>query len=100
MKNIRRLGLAVATATLVTAAVGPAEALMRQSWDPALVAYSYVYYADEAKTEELGTATDSCGQSGSWVYVIHPYIPTPYYDQTPMYVCSEMGPYLPPDWPY
>lgn len=38
--------------------------------------------------------------SGSTVYVSSPYIPTAYYDRTPMYVCSEMGPYLPPDWPY
>lgn len=100
MKRINGWALGAAAAALVSAAVGPAEALVRQSWDPALVAYSYVYYADAAKTQELGYATDRCGQSGSWVYVIHPYIPTPYYDQTPMYVCSEMGPYLPPDWPY
>ena len=100
MKTLRHFSAGIAALALVSAAVGPAEALIKQSWDPALVAYSYVYYADAAKTQELGTAEDTCGQSGSYVYVINPYIPTPYYDQTPMYVCSEMGPYLPPDWPY
>lgn len=100
MFTAKQLAVAGLAASLATVAVGPAEALVRQSWDPGLVAYSYVYYADAAKTQELGTAADSCGQSGSWVYVTSPYIPTPYFDQTPMYVCSEMGPYLPPDWPY
>lgn len=100
MKRIQQFGLAVAAAAVVGAGFGPAEALIRQSWDPSLIAYSYVYYADAAKTQELGRAWDQCGQSGSNIYVIKPFIPTPYYDETPMYVCAEMGPYLPPDWPY
>ncbi|GAA0644920.1 hypothetical protein [Brevundimonas lenta] len=98
MINVRKICLAVAAAALTTAAVGPAEALVRQSWDPSMVAYSYVYYADAAKTIELGYAEDQCVASGSSVYVSSPYIPTAYYDRTPMYVCSGMGPYLPPDW--
>jgi hypothetical protein len=97
MRAVRRFGLAAAAAVVFGVAVGPAEALV-QSWDPNLVAYSYVYYADAEKTQMLGYAFDRCVMSGNTVYVAHPYIPTPYYDQTPEYVCSEMGPYLPPDW--
>ena len=95
MRNVQRLGLAVGAAVLFSVAVGPAAALVQT---PDLTAYSYVYYADAAKTEVLGYARDRCVTSGNTVYVAHPYIPTPYYDQTAMYVCSGMGPYLPPDW--
>lgn len=98
MKVVRHLSLALASAVLVTAAFGPAEAVVRQSYDPEAVAYSYSYYADEAKTEYLGEAYDTCGGSQYNHWVLHPYIPTAYYDQTPMYVCTGMGPYLPPDW--
>lgn len=101
MMHLRRLTLAVATAALFTTAVGPVQALALQSWDPNLVAYTYVYYADAEKTEVLGYAFDTCvGVGSSGVVVSRPYIPTAYYDQTPMFVCSSMGPYLPPDWPY
>lgn len=99
MMHLRRLTLAATTAILFTTAVGPVQALALQSWDPSMVAYSYIYYADAEKTEVLGHAWDTCRQSGNHVYVSRPYIPTAYYDQTPMYVCAEMGPYLPPDWP-
>lgn len=98
MTNIRRLGLAVAAAALFTAAVGPAEAVVRQSWDPEAVAYHYTYYNDEAKTQYGGEAYDTCGGSAGNHWVLHPYIPTPYYDQEPMYVCTSIGPYMPPDW--
>lgn len=100
MIRVRNLALAIAATAAATVTFGPAEALVQSSWDPSLVAYSYVYYADEAKTEVLGYAWDTCGGSGNNVYVLKPYIPTPYYDETPSYVCSGMGPYLPPDWPY
>jgi hypothetical protein len=100
MIRVRNLAMAIAATAAATVTFGPAEALVQSSWDPSLVAYSYVYYADAAKTQELGTAWDRCGGGGSNVYVLKPYIPTAYYDETPMYVCSGMGPYLPPDWPY
>jgi hypothetical protein len=83
-------------ATVVIGAVAPAVAMTMQSWDPSSVAYSYDYYADAAKTEFLGSAYDTCDTSG----VLRPNIPTPYYDQTPIFVCGPLGPYLPPDWPY
>ena len=95
MRNVQRLGLAVGAAVLFSVAVGPAAALVQT---PDLTAYSYVYYADAAKTEVLGYAMDRCVTSGNTVYVAHPYIPTPYYDQTAMYVCTAMGPYQPPAW--
>jgi hypothetical protein len=100
MNRVRKLALAIMSVTATTVTFGPVEARVRDSWDPALVAYSYVYYADAAKTQELGTAWDTCSQTFSNIYVLKPYLPTPYYDETPMYVCAEMGPYLPPDWPY
>lgn len=94
MRNIRRLGVAVAAAAVFTVAVGPAAALVQVGY-PDLTAYSYVYYADAEKTQVLGYAFDHCEMSGNTVVVIHPYIPTAYYDQSPMYVCSDMGPILP-----
>ncbi|MBJ7511140.1 hypothetical protein [Brevundimonas sp.] len=100
MKRVQNLAIAIAAVGATTVAFGPAEALVRESWDPSLIAYSYVYYADAAKTEVLGYAWDTCGEGGGNVYVLKPYIPTPYYDETPAFVCSGMGPYLPPDWPY
>ena len=100
MKRVQNLAIVIAAIATTTVAFGPAEALVQSSWDPSLVAYSYVYYADAAKTQQLGTAWDTCRQSGSTIYVIKPNIPTAYYDETPMFVCSGMGPYLPPDWPY
>lgn len=54
MFTAKYLGIAALAGCLASVAVGPAEALVRQSWDPGMVAYSYVYYADAAKTQELG----------------------------------------------
>jgi hypothetical protein len=82
----------LAAATVATAAVA-------QTYLDPQIAYSYVYYADEAKTEVLGYTFDTgCVVSGRNVYAQRVNIPTPYFDATPMYVCSGMGPYLPPDW--
>ena len=100
MKRVQTLAIALAAVATTTVAFGPAEALVQESWNPSHVAYSYVYYSDAAKTQQLGTAWDTCRQSGQTIYVIKPFIPTAYYDETPMFVCSGMGPYLPPDWPY
>lgn len=87
--------LAVGCAALVAAG---ATAAVTQSYDPSLIAYSYEYYADAEMTEHLGSAYDTCVDLGGTVVVSNPYIPTPYYTQTPMYVCSDMGPWLPPGW--
>lgn len=87
---------AVLAAVAVIAALG-APAALAQSDD--LTAYHYVYYADEAKTQYLGEVSDrGCGGWGSNVYVLRAYIPSPYYDATPIYVCSAGGPTLPGDW--
>lgn len=100
MFDVRGLCMALAATAAVGAAVGPAGAAARQLYDPQSIAYRYTYYADAAKTEPLGEAYDTCG-GYEWNYwVLHPYIPTTYYDQTPMYVCTASGPYLPPEWPY
>jgi hypothetical protein len=103
--KLRKLGLASAVAGLATIAIGPATAAAHTEyycdWSGCYaIAYSYIWYSDAEKTQPLGHGWDTCVQSGSTVYAAHPYIPTPYYDETPMYVCAEMGPYLPPDWPY
>ncbi|MBX9459841.1 MAG: hypothetical protein KL785_00380 [Brevundimonas sp.] len=63
------------------------------------IAYGYTYYADAAKTEVLGTAQDSCTASYDQMYAghaLHPYIPTPYYDEEVIYHCGGMGPVLLP----
>lgn len=98
MNRMKRFAVAIAAGLATTVAVGPAVAVV-QSYDPSLIAYSYVYYADAEKTEVLGYAWDNCVSGiGGHVWVQKPYIPTPYYDETPAYVCSGMGPWLPPDW--
>lgn len=64
-----------------------------------LTAYTYVYYADAAKTEYLGEVSDrGCGGWGSNVYVLRANVPSPYYDATPIYVCTGSGPMLPNDF--
>lgn len=100
MKSVQMLTLYVVAGLLMIVSVDSTEASTKQSWDPSLVAYSYDYYADPEKTEYLGTVQDACISVGENVIVSNPNIPTPYYNQTPMYVCSGMGPYLPGDWPY
>ena len=88
----------LATGATMLLAAG-ATAVWAQSYDPELIAYQYVYYADAAKTQYEGTIMDQgCGGSGSFVYVIRANVPSPYYDAYPIYVCTEMGPYLPPEW--
>ncbi len=58
-----------------------------------LTAYSYVYYADAAKTQVLGEVYDrGCGGRGNNVYVLRANIPSPYYDATPIYICTAGGP--------
>ena len=86
-----------AAAGLAAAAV--ATTAMAQSYLDPQVAYSYVYYADAAKTEYLGeTADTGCVVSGRNVYAQRVQVPTPYFDATPMYVCTGIGPWLPGDW--
>ncbi len=33
-------------------------------------------------------------------FVTQPQLPTGGYDEYPIYACADIGPYLPPDWPY
>jgi len=91
----RRLSLAAAAVAAVIAAPLAAAALQSPAGP---TAYRYIIYADAAKTEIIGMAEDTCGESGGYVYVISPNIPTPYYDQERAFICTGMGPYLPPDW--
>jgi hypothetical protein len=86
---------AVLAAAAIAAALGAPAALAQSD----LTAYHYVYYADEAKTQYLGEVSDrGCGGWGNNVYVLRAYLPTPYYDTTPIYVCSGGGPTLPENW--
>jgi hypothetical protein len=101
----RNLGIGTAATILATIGLGVVTASAHEeyfcNWEGCFnIAYSYTYYADAEKTEVLGSASDTCVQSGETVYAAHPYIPTAYYDETPMYVCAQLGPYLPSDWPY
>lgn len=62
------------------------------------IAYQRDVYSDAAHTNWIGGGSDSCVQSGSMIYVTTPQLPAGYEVKTPMYVCSGMGPYLPPEW--
>lgn len=67
--------------------------------DCAPIAYSYEVYSDAELTNLIATGQDSCvGGIGGNVYVTSPQLPSGYEVKTPMYVCSGMGPYLPPEW--
>lgn len=93
----RRMKIGLATAGFLTASMAGA-ALAQTYLDPK-IAYSYDYYADAEKTQYLGTTVDTgCVVSGHEVYAQRVNIPSPYYDATPMYMCSGVGPWLPPDW--
>jgi len=87
----KRLIAGLAAAGLMTAGAAAAQAYL----DPQ-VAYSYVLYEDAAKTVVIGYAADTgCVVTGRQVYAQRVQLHTPYYDATPMYVCSGMGPWLP-----
>ena len=80
----------------VVLAVTAAPATAFQSgWGEENIAYTYTLYADAEKTIWIGFASDTCGWGGS---VISPNISTPYFDREPAFVCTDMGPYLPPHW--
>lgn len=85
----------VLAAAVAVAAVSAPAAIAQQD----LTAYHYVYYADEAKTQVLGEVSDrGCGGWGEHVYVLRAYIPSAYFDATPIYTCSGQGPILLPDY--
>lgn len=102
--KLRTLGLGAMTAVLATVGMGVATATAHEeyTWYEGQyygIAYSYVYYADAEKTEMLGMASDTCTASYDPMYAghaLHPYIPTPYYDETIIHHCGEMGPVLLP----
>lgn len=82
-------------ATVLAVAAGATSSVAQAD----LTVYHYVYYADAAKTQYLGEISDyGCGQSGRYVYVRRAQVPSPYYDATPIYVCTGGGPTLPEDW--
>lgn len=67
---------------------------MTQS-NPELTGYQYDYYADAAKTQYLGTVYDQgCGQVLDHVYVVRVWVPSAYFDQTPIFTCEggQIGP--------
>lgn len=102
-RKIRALVAAVATVTFMAMGAVSAEA-HDEYWvegnQTYPIAYVYTFYSDAEKTQVTGYAEDRCVQSGNTVYASHPNISTPYYDETPIFVCSGMGPYLPSNWPY
>jgi hypothetical protein len=90
MSRISRMLAAASAATLAAAA----SMSMAQSY-PDLTGYHYVYYADAAKTQYQGEVSDyGCGESGGYVYVVRAYVPSAYYDATPIFWCEggEIGP--------
>ncbi len=68
-----------------------------QGYDPNLTGYSYVYYADAAKTIPLGEVSDrGCGGWGEHRFVLRAYVPSPYYDTTEIFYCGGGG--MEPPW--
>lgn len=93
----KRLIAGLAAAGLLS--TGIAGAALAQTYLDPQVAYSYVLYEDEAKTIIIGYDSDrGCVGSGNYVYAQRVQLHTPYFDATPMYLCTGGGPYLPPDW--
>ncbi|WP_167178557.1 hypothetical protein [Brevundimonas terrae] len=70
-------------------------AAFRNDGGSSSVAYNYILYADAEKTVWIGMLSDTCGANGG---VINPYLPTPYFDREPAFLCTSGGPYLPPEW--
>lgn len=62
------------------------------------IAYQRDVYSDAELTNLIGSGSDSCVQSGSMIYTSTPQLPSGYEVATQIYVCTEMGPYLPPEW--
>lgn len=90
------LKVLLAVTTLATAVATGAAAYTEL--DPQ-IAYQYTLYADEAKTQYIGEAYDQgCVVSGQNVYARRVQLHTPYFDATPMYICTGGGPTLPSDW--
>jgi hypothetical protein len=103
MLKSKVIAVALAGAAAVLSAAGAAWAHDEYWYAPEgvfAIAYTYTLYADAEKTQVIGTLNDTCVQSGSVVTANHPNITTPYYDETAIYTCAEMGPYLPSNWPY
>lgn len=93
----KHLKAGLAAAGLLTAGMASA-ALAKTYLDPQ-IAYSYVLYEDAAKTIVIGYDSDrGCVVSGQNVYAQRVQLHTPYFDATPMYLCTGGGPYLPPEW--
>lgn len=93
----KRIKVGIAAAGLLAA--GMAGAALAQSYLDPHIAYSYVLYEDAEKTIITGYDSDrGCVVSGQNVYAQRVQLHTPYYDATPMYLCTGMGPYLPPEW--
>lgn len=59
------------------------------------VAFSHEVYSDSTMTTLIGSGEDTCNGGP---HVTSPMLPSGYAVRTRMYVCSEMGPYLPPEW--
>ncbi|WP_420479930.1 hypothetical protein [Brevundimonas sp. FT23028] len=100
--KLKTLGLGALTAVLATLGSATAMANGGYTWYDNQyypLAFSYTYYADAAKTQPLGTVTDTCVTSYDPMYAAQvsvPYIPTAYYDEEFIYHCGDMGPVLLP----
>ncbi len=87
----------LAGVVMVTSTAAMAMTQDYSGYDPEQIAYRYDYYADAEKTQYQGTVYDQgCIQSGPYIYVNRAWVPSAYYDATPIYVCQGGGPYLPP----
>ncbi len=86
----------LAGAVLVGSTAAKAATQDYSGYDPEQIAYRYDYSADAEKTQYQGTVYDQgCVQSGNYVFVQRAWVPSAYYDATPIYVCTGGGPTLP-----
>ncbi|MGO4411016.1 MULTISPECIES: hypothetical protein [unclassified Brevundimonas] len=108
--SLKVMGIALAGLTMSTMVGAAAPMPMVQQYVPGEgiycmgrdgcypIAYQRDVYSDAALTNLIASASDGCTQSGDWVWITTPQLPTGYEVKTPMWVCSPMGPYLPHDW--
>lgn len=57
-----------------------------------LVVYTYYVYNDPGRTDLREIVTGRCGGYGQNVFVVEPFVSTPYYDKEPAYYCTGSGP--------
>lgn len=89
LRKIRSVAVVSAVAFAAFGAMG----MKAQEWPPEWTGYHYVWYEDAAKTIVGGEVSDiGCRGFGSNIWVQRAYVPSGYYDTTPIFYCGGWGP--------